>query len=152
MTGLDPDSLQGDRVYRKFFENLKEGPGNFDLSDCPDLAPVLMALASAKEGAYFTGTARLRVKESDRGAVMAEELAKLSVKTAVYTNEIEVSGGELKPPKEPINAHNDHRIVMAMSLLLTLTGGIIEGAEAVKKSYPAFFDDIRKLGIKVEEI
>ena len=82
---------------------------------------------------------------------MAEELAKFSVKTEVYDNEIEVSKSYLRPPTEPINGHNDHRIVMAMSLLLTLTGGEIEGAEAVKKSYPDFFDDIKTLGIKVEE-
>ena len=152
VTGLDEDSLQGDRVYREFYEELQTGPGNFDLSDCPDLAPVLMAMAAVKEGAYFTGTARLKVKESDRGVAMSEELAKLSITTNVYDNEIEVLKGEMKAPTEPVNGHNDHRIVMAMTLLLTLTGGEIEGAEAVAKSYPNFFKDIQKLGIKVEEI
>lgn len=150
--GLDDNSLQGDRVYREFYEELKHGPGNFDLSDCPDLAPVLMALAAAKEGAYFTGTARLKVKESDRGAAMSEELAKFSIKTNVYDNEIEVCKGVLKAPTEPVNGHNDHRIVMAMTLLMTLVGGEIEGAEAVAKSYPNFFEEIQKLGIKVEKI
>ncbi|MBO4678417.1 MAG: 3-phosphoshikimate 1-carboxyvinyltransferase [Lachnospiraceae bacterium] len=148
--GLDEESLQGDRVYREYFEELKDGPANLNLSDCPDLAPVLMALAAAREGAYFTGTARLKVKESDRGAAMSEELAKLGIKINLYDNEIEVCKGELQPPTAPINGHNDHRIVMAMSLLLTLTGGEIEGAEAVSKSYPDFFDDIKTLGIKAE--
>ena len=151
VNGLDDESLQGDRVYRKYFEELKQGPANLDLSDCPDLAPVLMALAASREGAYFTGTARLKVKESDRGAAMSEELAKLGIKTNLYDNEIEVLKGDSRAPTELINGHNDHRIVMAMSLLLTLTGGEIEGAEAVKKSYPDFFGDIKTLGIKVEE-
>ena len=149
--GLDDASLQGDRIYREYFKELKKDSANINLSDCPDLAPVLMALAAAQKGAHFEGTARLKVKESDRGAAMAEELSKIGIKTELYDNEITVLKGALQSPEEPINGHNDHRIVMAMTLLLTLTGGIIEGAEAVNKSYPDFFDTIKSLGIKAEE-
>ena len=48
-----------------------------------------------------------------------------------------------------LDGHNDHRIVMATSVILSQTGGSVSGAEAIKKSYPGFFDDIRKLGAKV---
>ena len=74
---LNPDSLQGDRVYADYFDQLSSGTPTLDISDCPDLGPVLFALAAMKNGATFTGTDRLKAKESDRGAAMHEELLKL---------------------------------------------------------------------------
>ena len=50
----------------------------------------------------------------------------------------------------PLSGHNDHRIVMALSVILTKIGGTIEGAEAIRKSYPGFFDDIKQLGAEVQ--
>jgi 3-phosphoshikimate 1-carboxyvinyltransferase len=91
----------------------------------------------------------LRIKESDRGAAMAEELAKLGVCCVVEENTITVPGGQLKAPQVPLNGHNDHRVVMALSLLLSKVGGVMEGAQAVSKSFPDFFDCIRTLGIEV---
>ena len=141
------DSLQGDRVYSEMFENLKNGKKNFDLSDCPDLAPVMFALSSVFGGATFTGTKRLAVKESNRAEAMAEELKKFGVSLKIGDNSVEISANGLSKPTEILSSHNDHRIVMALSLLLSKTGGKIEGAEAVCKSYPNFFDDIKALGI-----
>ena len=151
VTGLEADSLQGDKVYEIYYAELARGYATLDLSDCPDLAPVLMAIAATANGARFTSTRRLKAKESDRGEAMAAELLKFGVKVDLYDNEIEVHGGTLQAPAEPIYGHNDHRIVMAMSLLLTLTGGEIEGAEAVTKSYPDFFEDLESLGINVKK-
>jgi len=149
LTGLDPDSLQGDRVCRDYLPALAAGRPTLDLSDCPDLGPVCMALAAAKGGAHFTGTRRLRIKESDRCAAMAEELAKCGVSCEVGRDDVTVRGA-LHAPTEPICGHNDHRIVMAMSVLLTQLGGEIAGAEAVRKSLPDFFDRLQSLGIEVE--
>jgi len=149
--GLREDSLQGDRVYRDHYRALKKGFATIDLSDCPDLGPVLFALAAAHEGALFTGTARLRIKESDRGLAMAEELKKCGVVLEIGENQILVPSGCLKPPSEPISSHNDHRIVMAMALLLSRFGGEIRGAEAVNKSYPDFFETIERLGIRIKK-
>ncbi|MBO5786207.1 MAG: hypothetical protein J6R45_02680 [Clostridia bacterium] len=64
---------------------------------------------------------------------------------------VTVKKGELKTPTETLNGHNDHRIVMSLAVLCTLTGGEIEGAEAVAKSYKDFFDDLEKLKIKLEK-
>ena len=150
VTGLNPNSLQGDRVYRDFFASLREGSPTLDISDCPDLGPVLMAAAAGLHGCRLTGTRRLAIKESDRGAAMAEELKKLGVACEVGENTIFVSGG-LHPPTEPLFGHNDHRIVMACAVLLTRVGGTITGAEAVTKSFPDFFDRLRGLGIEVNE-
>lgn len=147
--GTKEDSLQGDRVYKKHFDALKEGSCHIDLTDCPDLAPVLFVLAAYFHGARFTGTARLRIKESDRGEAMKKEIEKCGGALWIGENEITVAPSALHIPKDVISGHNDHRIVMAMSVLLSRLGGEIEGAEAVSKSYPDFFEEIKKLGIEV---
>lgn len=143
-------SRQGDRVYGELFEKLSRGSGAaIDISDCPDLGPVLFALA-AVYGGCFCGTHRLRIKESDRCAAMAAELAKLGVKCEIGDDTMKVYKTALRTPTEPIDSHNDHRIVMAMSILLSKVGGEIENAQAVAKSMPDFFDKIKQLGIGVE--
>ncbi len=149
---LKSDSLQGDRVYAEYFEKISKGTPTLDISDCPDLGPVLFALAALKNGATFIGTERLRAKESDRGAAMDEELRKLGGGLIIGDNTITVSKQALQYKGVTLDGHNDHRIVMAMSVILSQTGGEIDGAEAIRKSYPGFFDDIRKLGAKVELI
>lgn len=151
VAGLKKDTCQGDAVYRKLFGKLVRGCPEIDISDCPDLAPVLMAVAAANNGVKLIGTHRLKIKESDRGAAMAEELAKFGCNTEVWENEITVHPRALKTPELPLSGHNDHRIVMALSLLCSITGGSIYGAEAVNKSFPDYFRKLASLGIKVEE-
>lgn len=149
--GLKENSLQGDRVYKELFFKLKDEKAVISLADCPDLGPILFALAAVNKGALFTDTARLRLKESDRIGCMEKELKKFGIKMDINENSVRVYGG-IMPPKERLFGHNDHRIVMALSVLLTLTGGTIEGAEAVEKSLPQFFSYIELLGIKVKTI
>lgn len=146
---LDSKSVQGDRVYRDIFKQLQNGNPNIDVSDCPDLAPIIMAVAAAKNGAMLTGTKRLKIKESDRGEAMKAELQKMGVNVFVEENKITVKKAALKAPDRSIFSHNDHRIVMSLAVLLSITGGEIVGAEAVTKSYPKFFEDIATLGVKV---
>lgn len=147
---LCPDSLQGDKVYGDYFKKIAEGTPTIDISDCPDLGPVLFALAALKNGAIFTGTDRLKVKESDRGAAMHEELKKLNGGLLFGDNTITVPKQELRYDGKTIDGHNDHRIVMALSVILSKTGGSICGIEAVRKSYPNFFEDIKRLGARIE--
>ncbi|MBE6728739.1 MAG: 3-phosphoshikimate 1-carboxyvinyltransferase [Ruminococcaceae bacterium] len=149
--GLNDNSLQGDRVYKELFEKLKEENAVISLADCPDLGPVLFSLAAFCNGAIFTDIARLRIKESDRIACMQQELAKFGVKSEADDDIIRIYRAELKTPTEPIFAHNDHRIAMAMSVLLSKTGGVLEGAESVSKSFPDFFEKISALNIKVSK-
>ena len=151
--GVPEDTAQGDRVYRGMLHSLADGTRReFDLSDCPDLAPCMFAMAAYYGGAHFTGTARLALKESDRAAVCAEELAKFGARMTVGANDVTVECDALHAPAEPISGHNDHRIVMATALLCTVTGGVIDGAEAVAKSYPDFFTVIGKAGISVSSV
>lgn len=147
---LNPESLQGDRVYKEYFKLISAETPTLDISDCPDLGPVLFALAALKNGAVFTGTDRLKAKESDRGLAMHEELKKLGGGLIFGNNMITVPKQELQYQGTTLSGHNDHRIVMALSVILSKIGGSIAGAEAIKKSYPGFFDDLKQLGAEVE--
>lgn len=152
VSGLDENSVQGDRFLSVAFDALDGENAEIDLKDCPDLAPILFAYAAYKNGGKFTNTRRLRVKESDRANVMAEELKKFGANVKVYENSVEIEKTQLKPPIVPLCGHNDHRIVMALSVLAAVFGAEIDGAEAVNKSYPDFFRVIKKAGVNVYEI
>ena len=78
-----------------------------------------------------------------------KELEKFGIKTEVYENEIQVHGGKLLVPSTVLSSHNDHRIAMTMAVLCTITGGTIEGAESVRKSFPNFYEILEKIGICV---
>lgn len=152
VSGLNENSVQGDRFSSVAFDALDGENAEIDLKDCPDLAPILFTYAAYKNGGKFTNTRRLRMKESDRANVMAEELKKFGANVKVYENSVEIEKTQLKPPIVPLCGHNDHRIVMALSVLAAVFGAEIDGAEAVNKSYPDFFRVIKKAGVNVYEI
>lgn len=149
LTGLNEESHQGDKVYKELFKQLFEGRAEIDISNCPDLGPILFALAAAKWGGRFTGTKRLEIKESNRGYAMSCELQKFGVSVEVGENSIVVNPTDFHKPNATLYGHNDHRIVMALCVLLTLVGGTIDGAEAVNKSMPDFFEKLTLLGTKI---
>ena len=80
---------------------------------------------------------------------MAEELAKFGVSVKVHDDSIVVYPMKFHAPTEILYGHNDHRIVMALSTLLTITGGYIDGAQAVKKSLPEYFELLKSIGAEV---
>jgi 3-phosphoshikimate 1-carboxyvinyltransferase len=149
---LDDDSLQGDKIYKKYFSELSSGAPILDVSNCPDLAPVLMTIAAMKNGATLTGTKRLEIKESDRAEAMKDELSKFGADITVNEDSVIIRKTDLYTPTEKLVSHNDHRVVMALSVAASVFGGEIEGTEAVKKSYPDFFSDLKKLGAETELI
>lgn len=146
---LGESSLQGDMIYREYFRKLADGTPTLDVQNCPDLAPILMTVAAMKNGAVLLGTRRLKIKESDRGQVMKEELSKFGADIEIKENEIVISKAPLHKPKKELYAHNDHRVAMSLSVIASVYGGTIEGAECVKKSYPDFFLQMKKLGLEV---
>ncbi len=148
--GLREDTLQGDMIYKEYFSLLRQGTPTLDIKNCPDLAPVLMTLGAANSGCKLINTARLKIKESDRGAVMAQELSKFGADIKVYDNEIVINKAELYTPKDDLYCHNDHRVVMSLAVLASAYGGTLEGAEAVAKSYPDFFSKVKSLGLETE--
>ena len=148
---LASDSLQGDKVFPQLMQRLCDGCPEVDLTDCPDLAPVLFALAAAKNGGRFIGTHRLKLKESDRAQAMAKELSAFGTKVTVEENAVTIEPLAFHAPRRVLWGHNDHRIVMALAVLLTLTGGQLDGAQAVRKSFPDFFEKLRQLGLSITE-
>ena len=170
LTGLAAETLQGDaaildilrRCGAKFtrteaglvFEQAPLHGVDIDLADCPDLGPVLMVLGLLCEGTTVIRNAeRLRIKESDRIAAMEAELWACGGVLSSEGGTITVQGCKprLHAPEAPLSGHNDHRVVMSLTVL-ALAANIplsIEGAEAVQKSWPHFFDALRPLGVEV---
>ncbi len=150
--GLKENSLQGDSVYSRYFEMIAKGSPSIHIGDCPDLGPIMFAMSAAKYGGIFSGTRRLKIKESDRAEAMATELRKFGVSVSVSDDSVVIYPSDFHAPTAPLNGHNDHRIVMSLSVLLSVCGGEIHGAEAVAKSFPDFFEKISALGIGVTKI
>ena len=170
--GLDMESAQGDRAIVSLLEEFgaetkailnqitvtnKEMKGiRIDASQIPDLVPVLCVAGAAAEGkTEIYNAGRLRLKESDRLAVMAECLKKIGVEVEEGEDTIVITGGCNPPEGEVvIDSHGDHRIVMAMAIAAVSLGVdiVIENAEAVNKSYPSFFIELKKLGGVVDGI
>lgn len=126
---------------------------SYDLSDCPDLGPMCFALSTQAEGiSTFTGAMRLRIKESDRIKAMECELHKLNQDIESDGGTVIVRGKRPVIALDTLDSHNDHRIVMALSILSTIAENavVIDHAEAINKSYPRFFEDLRKCNIRVE--
>ena len=168
VSGMRKESRQGDHVIVSLIEQAgghsiptdtgyRFEPGVVtafaaDLADCPDLGPVLFALAGCAEGtSVFTHCGRLRIKESDRIAAMKEELAKLGIALQEDGDTVRITGSETIRGGVTLDGHNDHRIVMALSVLAVRAENAVRitGAEAVNKSYPDFFEDLRKAGAEV---
>ena len=119
----------------------------FDATDCPDLFPALVALASACEGtSKIKGTRRLIHKESNRAETLAGEFAKLGIRVDISEENImRIEGGPVSGGV--VESHNDHRIAMALATAALRADGAVtvRDAEAVNKSYPDFWDDLEKL-------
>ncbi len=123
----------------------------FDATGCPDLFPPLVALAANCNGtSFFTGTKRLRAKESDRAAALRSEFAKMGIRIVVKGDVMHVKGGKIR--RAEVEPHGDHRIAMACAIAaLNADGEVrIKNPGCVFKSYPDFFDDLEKL-MKVEK-
>lgn len=167
--GVRHDSLQGDKqildILKDFGIQFNEIEGGYhvckgtpmsydiDLHNCPDLGPIVCTLAMASKGTTLIHNAgRLRIKESDRILAMETELRKFGCQISSTEDEITITGGMYKTP-ELVSGWKDHRIVMALAVASTLAEHdvIIDEAEYIEKSYPAFFDDCRKVNIKVSE-
>ncbi len=122
----------------------------FDISNCPDLFPALAVLACNCRGkSKIMGIERLRHKESNRAFILAQELKKMGAKINVFENHAEIKQSGMHFAKA--DSHNDHRIAMACSIAgLTSENGVrIIGEKCISKSYPEFFDDLKKIGADV---
>ena len=124
---------------------------DFDATNCPDLFPPLVALAAYCDGqATVKGVHRLAHKESNRAIALQQEFGKMGVKIELKNDVMIIHGGE-GVKGATVHSHHDHRIAMACAVAALKAEGetVIEEALAVKKSYPDFYNDLKKLGADV---
>lgn len=130
---------------------LRAVPAPMNLADLPDQVPTLAALAPFLRGTTrITGVPHLRLKESDRLAAMARELARLGVPVREQPDGLEIEGvwAETPPSTERVvcDTYDDHRIAMSLALVgLRRPGVVVRDPEVVSKSYPSFWDDLERL-------
>ena len=165
--GLNPESVQGDKMIYSFLKSFgahiswqEDGALHcaagelkgisIDATHCPDLVPVLAVVAAVAKGrTVITGAARLRIKESDRLNAICQNLRKIGAAVSVQPDGLIIDGVEGFTGQK-VEGFNDHRIVMAMAV----AGGAlhpkntieIDGAQAINKSYPQFFEHFKALG------
>ena len=147
--GLDPESCQGARAVVDILNQLEFGIPTVSAADIPDLVPILAVTAAAKHGAGFTDIRRLRLKEADRVASTIAMIENLGGKASATENTLTVYGtGYIGGT---VDAVNDHRIAMAAAIASTVCQEpvTILGAQCVQKSYPAFWDEFKRLGGKI---
>lgn len=122
----------------------------YDMRDCPDLFPIVIALCSVAKGeSILTGLKRLRIKESDRIESMSLGLKKMGAEVTVNEDSLRIKGGGLRGAT--IDPFNDHRIAMSFGVLGMAVDGktTITNPECVNKSYPSFWDSIEELGANI---
>lgn len=124
----------------------------FDATDCPDLFPPLVALASYCKGkSIIKGVLRLEHKESNRAQTLKDEFHKLGVVIEYDDDIMVVYGGDIINGAV-VHSHHDHRIAMACAIVALKANSeiIIEDAQAINKSYPEFYDHLKQLGVKIK--
>jgi len=167
---LKAKSVQGDRYFLDILSQMgcyvtyqggqvevtrdKELAGlSLDMGDYPDIVqPLAIVAAFARGTTEITNIGHLRYKETDRINNMAVELRKMGIEVAVTESTMSIDGG--KPKGAVIETYNDHRMAMSFATAALFAQGdtIINGADAVTKSYPGFFTDLAQIGAVIEEI
>lgn len=175
--GLKRNSMQGDStiesMYAKHFgvstnqiaeasiqlsadsKNKKERLTVLDFSSCPDLAQTVAVTVSALGlSVEFEGLHTLRIKETDRTLALKNELEKIGTEVKIVGDDfIDILPSKLKMDPEVISTYEDHRMAMAFAPLALVCDYVdIEDSEVVKKSYPAFWEDLKGAGFKIEKV
>ncbi len=163
---LNPESWQGDKMILNLLKDMdalveinrdsvivrrsRLSAIRADLSDCIDLLPTMSVLAAAANGvSEFTGIERARLKESNRVATLREGLERMGIKVKEERNRLTITGS--RPKGSVIDTRGDHRMAMAFSILGSVVGGtIINDAECVSKTYPQFWDELKRIGGEVK--
>lgn len=170
LKGLRQNSLQGDSQIAKIMKNLgvktsyaKEGVllqktttkrsvFKYNFTDCPDLAQTIAVLCAALGvEAHLTGLHSLKIKETDRLMALKLELEKFGVDAKIKNdNTLFIAAQQLKAPTTSIQTYHDHRMAMAFAPLALLFPLHIEAPDVVAKSYPHFWEDLKKVGFEIE--
>ena len=153
---LTADSVQGDKAVTEIAKKIRNANENedikFDVGNIPDLVPVLAMTSCFRKGTtQFYNASRLRIKESDRLLSTCEMICNLGGQATITADTLTVYGNGVLTGGT-VDSYNDHRIVMSAAVASSGCENevIITGAQAVNKSYPAFFDELKKLGAKIQ--
>jgi len=171
--GLNHPSLQGDAIVADIFTffgiktaytddgiHLKKSPikdehFGFDFSDCPDLAQTVAVVVSVLQiPAFFNGLHTLRIKETDRITALKNELKKINVEVVILNDHSLkiILPTQVHTPNAPIATYEDHRMALAFAAIaMKLDYVIIEHPDVIQKSYPGFWNDLKKTGFLIEE-
>lgn len=173
LEGLNPKSMQGDQkiisilqdmggsiIYDENSQSYISSPSKtygttIDLTDTPDLGPILMVIAALSIGTtHFKGVSRLRIKESDRLDAMYQALTQMGVHMSISDDEAWIDGVTSFKGNLRLDGASDHRIVMALAIASIKADGpiTITKAESISKSYPTFFDIYHQLGGYTHEV
>lgn len=171
--GLKNPSLQGDAIIADVYTffgvkteytadgirltkmRIKDEHFGFDFSDCPDIAQtVAVTTAALQIPSFYNGIHTLRIKETDRILALQNELKKIGVEVEIRSDKaVKIIPSPVLNVPSSISTYDDHRMAMAFaSLAMKFESVIIEHPEVVKKSYPAFWDDLKRLGFVIEEV
>ena len=166
---LDFKDPQGDKAFvelaGRMGAKIETGPGyacvkpgpvklhsaELDLNSTPDLLPILSVVAACADGiTVLKNVAQARLKETDRIAVMAHELAKMGIQVEEFEDGMAITGGKLKPAH--VDSFRDHRVAMSLAIAGMTCGAdekeptVIDSAESIAVTYPTFVDDFSRLG------
>lgn len=134
---------------------IKDEHFGFDFSDCPDLAQTIAVVVSGLQiPAFFNGLQTLRIKETDRITALKNELKKINTEVEILNNNsIKIVPAGLVVPQAPISTYEDHRMALAFAAFAMVLSSItIEHPNVTQKSYPGFWDDLKKSGFIVKEV
>jgi 3-phosphoshikimate 1-carboxyvinyltransferase len=157
LEGLNAFSIQGDMKIVPCFLKLQErGELELDVSDCPDLAPPLAAMAALRAGEItrLTNAARLRMKESDRLSSVTRALNALGADVEEGPDFLTITGRDSLAGGAAVDCCGDHRIAMMAAVAATRCKSPVTllGAECVQKSYPDFWEEYKRLGGKLDVV
>lgn len=145
MESLGCSVVRGDTWVEVIGGPLQEGNATFDMGNMPDMVPTLAVLAAFRSGrTAITNVAHLRLKESDRIAALVNELGRIGVIARERDDGLVIFGG--KPHGAEIETYNDHRIAMSFAVAgLAIPGMRIKDKLCVRKSFPGFWNELKKL-------
>ncbi len=157
--GLNEQSIQGDRKIVDIISEMKNLASNeftIDVSQIPDLVPILAVISSLLDNktVNIVNAKRLRIKESDRLNAISTQLNLLGADLTELEDGIIIKGRKSLKGGKTVNSFNDHRIAMALAIAATSCEKeiVLEGYETVKKSYPGFWRDYQALGGHISEL
>lgn len=173
ISGLRKNSLQADAACMELFgalgvrsdfinddtlvltkTSILKNELNIDFSACPDIAQTLAVVMAGKGiKGKLTGLKTLKIKETDRINAIQNELKKTGIETEVTNESLRIISSNIQPASDAIRTYHDHRMALAFApLALTLEFIDIEDPQVVEKSYPEYWDHLKKLGFMIEEV